>query len=126
MVTDPPYNVAYKGTAGKIQNDNMGDKKFYEFLLKSYADRKQRTTWNFDRPTKSELHPTMKPLNLIAYPIQNPSLNCIVPDPFGGSGSALIACEQTKRIYYTIELDEKYYNGILCEANLLFENRGLT
>jgi len=56
----------------------------------------------------------MKPLNLIAYPIQNSSLsNCIVLDPFGGSGSTLIACEQTNRICYTIELDEKYSDVIL-------------
>lgn len=188
VVTDPPYNVAYEGTAGKIQNDNMADRNFYEFLLKFYkctfesmadgapiyvfhadketvnfrtafkdagffchetcvwvknspvlgrcdyqynhepilygwkptaghkfyGDRKQRTTWNFDRPTKSELHPTMKPLNLIAYPIQNSSLtNCIVLDPFGGSGSTLIACEQTNRICFTIELDEKFADVIV-------------
>ncbi|NRK74444.1 site-specific DNA-methyltransferase, partial [Salmonella enterica subsp. enterica serovar Typhi] len=55
---------------------------------KFYGDRKQRTVWNFDRPTSSKLHPTMKPLNLLAYPIKNSSLtNCIVLDPFGGSGS---------------------------------------
>ncbi|APM39943.1 site-specific DNA-methyltransferase [Clostridium kluyveri] len=187
VVTDPPYNVAYEGTAGKIQNDNMADKNFYEFLLKFYkctfevmtdgapiyvfhadretvnfrtafkdagffchetcvwvknspvlgrcdyqynhepilygwkhtaghkfyGDRKQRTTWNFDRPTKSELHPTMKPLNLIAYPIQNSSLsNCIVLDPFGGSGSTLIACEQTNRICFTIEVAERFADVI--------------
>lgn len=187
VVTDPPYNVAYEGTAGKIQNDNMDDKKFYEFLLSSYkgmyesltdggsiyvfhadretvnfrmafkdagffchqtciwiknspvlgrcdyqythepvlvgwkptaghkfyADRKQRTTWNFDRPTKSKYHPTMKPIALVAYPITNSSLtNSIVLDPFGGSGSTLIACEQTNRICYTIELDEKYADVI--------------
>lgn len=81
---------------------------------KFYGDRKQKSTWNFDRPTKSELHPTMKPLNLIAYPIQNSSLtNCVVLDPFGGSGSTLIACEQTNRICYTIEIDEKYADVIV-------------
>lgn len=97
-VTDPPYNVAYEGTAGH----------------KFYADRKQRTTWNFDRPTKSKYHPTMKPIALVAYPITNSSLtNSIVLDPFGGSGSTLIACEQTDRICYTIELDEKYADVIV-------------
>jgi hypothetical protein len=51
----------------------------------------------------------MKPVALIAYPIMNSSMsNCIVLDPFGGSGSTLIACEQTGRICHTIELDEKY------------------
>lgn len=188
VVTDPPYNVAYEGTAGKIQNDNMDDKKFYEFLLsaykgmyesltnggsiyvfhadretvnfrtafrdagffchqtcvwvkntpvlgrcdyqynhepvlvgwkptaghKFYGDRKQRTTWNFDRPAKSKYHPTMKPLALVAYPIMNSSLtNSIVLDPFCGSGSTLIACEQTERICYAVELDEKYADVIV-------------
>lgn len=79
-----------------------------------YADRKQSTIWNFDRPSKNALHPTMKPVGLCAYPIQNSSMsNCIVLDPFGGSGSTLMACEQTNRICYTIELDEKYSDVIV-------------
>ncbi|MBT9149674.1 MAG: Modification methylase DpnIIB [Dehalococcoidia bacterium] len=80
---------------------------------KFYGGRKQRTVWNFDRPTSSKLHPTMKPLQLLAYPIKNSSLtNCIVLDPFGGSGSTLIACEQVDRICYTAELDEKFVDVI--------------
>ncbi|WP_139903994.1 site-specific DNA-methyltransferase [Clostridium thermarum] len=79
-----------------------------------YGDRKQTTVWNFDRPKKSELHPTMKPVPLIAYPIQNSSMsNCIVLEPFGGSGSTLITSEQTGRICYAIELDEKYVDVIV-------------
>jgi len=79
-----------------------------------YSDRKQTTIWNFDRPTKSELHPTMKPVPLVAYPIQNSSMsNCIVLEPFAGSGSTLIACEQLERICYAIELDEKYADVIV-------------
>jgi len=79
-----------------------------------YSDRKQSTIWNFDRPSKSPLHPTSKPVSLCAYPIQNSSMsNCIVLDPFGGSGSTLIACEQTNRICHTIELDEKYSDVIV-------------
>jgi DNA modification methylase len=79
-----------------------------------YSDRKQSTVWNFDRPSKNDLHPTMKPVALCAYPIQNSSMsNCIVLDPFGGSGSTLIACEQTNRICYSIELDEKYTDVIV-------------
>ena len=79
-----------------------------------YADRKQSTIWNFDRPSKNSLHPTMKPVGLCAYPIQNSSMsNCIVLDPFGGSGSTLMACEQTNRICHTIELDEKYSDVIV-------------
>ena len=56
----------------------------------------------------------MKPIPLLAYPIQNSSLtNSIVLDPFAGSGSTLIACEQTDRICYTIELDEKFCDVIV-------------
>lgn len=56
----------------------------------------------------------MKPVALVAYPILNSSLtNCIVLDPFGGSGSTLIACDQAERICYTIELDEKYCDVIV-------------
>ena len=188
VVTDPPYNVNYSSEAGTIQNDNMADNDFYNFLLASYknmanamaddasiyvfhadteglnfrkafvdagfylsgvciwakqslvlgrspyqwkhepilfgwkkngkhkwfADRKQSTVWNFDRPKKSELHPTMKPIALVAYPILNSSMtNGLVLDPFGGSGSTLIACEQTDRTCYTIEIDEKYADVIV-------------
>ncbi|MHB1455100.1 MAG: site-specific DNA-methyltransferase [Saccharofermentanales bacterium] len=187
-VTDPPYNVNYEGTAGKIQNDNMSNDAFYTFLFDAftnmervltsdssiyvfhadteglnfrkaftnagfylsgtciwkkqslvlgrspyqwqhepvlfgwkkkgkhmwYTDRKQSTIWEFDKPRKNADHPTMKPLALIAYPIMNSSLsNCIVLDPFGGSGSTLIACEQTDRICHTVELDEKYCDVIV-------------
>lgn len=70
-----------------------------------YSDRKQSTIWEFDKPRKSTDHPTMKPLALMAYPVLNSSLTgCIVLDPFGGSGSTLIACEQTERVCYTVEL----------------------
>ncbi|WP_446898829.1 site-specific DNA-methyltransferase [Clostridium sp. LBM24168] len=79
-----------------------------------YSDRKQTTVWNFDRPSKSPDHPTMKPIPLIAYPIKNSSMaNCIVFEPFAGSGSTLIACEQTDRICYAVELDEKYCDVIV-------------
>ena len=188
VVTDPPYNVNYQGTAGKIKNDNLENDKFYQFLFDAftcmekamaddasiyvfhadteglnfrkafadagfylsgtciwkkqslvlgrspyqwqhepclfgwkkngkhqwYSDRKQTTIWEFDKPKKNGDHPTMKPVPLIAYPIKNSSMsNCIVLDPFGGSGSTLIACEHTNRICHTIELDEKYCDVIV-------------
>ena len=188
VVTDPPYNVNYEGSAGKIKNDNLETDKFYQFLFEAfscmekamaddasiyvfhadteglnfrkafadagfylsgtciwkkqslvlgrspyqwqhepclfgwkkngkhqwYSDRKQTTIWEFDKPKKNGDHPTMKPVSLIAYPIKNSSMsNCIVLDPFGGSGSTLIACEQTNRICRTIELDEKYCDVIV-------------
>ena len=187
-VTDPPYNVNYEGTAGKIKNDNMGNEAFYDFLFASfknieavmakdasiyvfhadteglnfrkafsdagfylsgtciwkkqslvlgrspyqwqhepvlfgwkksgkhnwYSDRKQTTIWEFEKPKKNADHPTMKPITLVGYPILNSSLtNCIVLDPFGGSGSTLIACEQTNRICHMIELDEKFCDVIV-------------
>lgn len=79
-----------------------------------YSDRKQTTIWEYDRPKSSKAHPTMKPVALMAYPIQNSSMsNCIVLDPFLGSGSTLIACEETNRICYGIELDEKFADVIV-------------
>ena len=188
VVTDPPYNVNYEGTAGKIKNDNLADEKFYQFLFDAfsniekvmaddasiyvfhadteglnfrkafsdagfylsgcciwkkpslvlgrspyqwqhepclygwkksgkhqwYADRKQTTIWEFEKTKKNTDHPTMKPIPLLAYPIQNSSMsNTLILDPFGGSGSTLIACEQTDRDCYTIELDEKYCDVIV-------------
>jgi len=188
VVTDPPYNVNYEGSAGKIKNDNMENDAFYQFLLDAfvnmekvmasdasiyvfhadteglnfrrafadagfylsgtciwkkqslvlgrspyqwqhepclfgwkkkgkhqwYSGRKETTIWEFDKPKKNGDHPTMKPVPLIAYPIMNSSMsNCIVLDPFGGSGSTLIACEQTGRICHTIELDEKFCDVIV-------------
>lgn len=79
-----------------------------------YSDRKQTTIWEYDRPKSSKDHPTMKPVALMAYPIQNSCMsNCIVLDPFLGSGSTLIACEETGRICYGIELDEKFCDVIV-------------
>lgn len=79
-----------------------------------YSDRKQTTIWNFDKPKRNKNHPTSKPLELLAYPISNSTqANAIVIDTFGGSGSTLIACEQSNRICCTMELDEKYASVIL-------------
>lgn len=87
-----------------------------------YSDRKQTTIWEYDRPKSSREHPTMKPVALMAYPVQNSCMsNCIVLDPFLGSGSALIACEQTGRICYGIELDEKFVDVIV---NRYVEQKG--
>lgn len=188
VVTDPPYNVNYEGSAGKIKNDNMANAAFYQFLLDAfmltekamaddasiyvfhadteglnfrrafadagfylsgcciwkknslvlgrspyqwihepvlfgwkksgkhewYAGRKETTVWEYDKPKKNGDHPTMKPIALLAYPIMNSSMsNTLVLDPFGGSGSTLIACEQSDRSCYTIELDEKFCDVIV-------------
>ena len=80
----------------------------------SKAGRSQTTIWNFDKPKKNKNHPTSKPLDLLAYPIGNSSQeNAVVIDTFGGSGSTLMTCEQTNRICFMMELDEKYASVIL-------------
>lgn len=79
-----------------------------------YSDRKQTTIWNYDKPKRNKNHPTSKPLDLLGYPICNSSQeNAIVLDTFGGSGSTMMACEQTDRICCMMELDEKYASVIL-------------
>ena len=191
ILTDPPYNVDYEGKtqeALKIENDNMNETEFYNFLLDSFKnmyesakygssiyvfhadteglnfrnafknvgfklaqclvwvkntfvmgrqdyqwrhepilygwkegaghyfidDRKQSTVLEFDKPTRNAEHPTMKPIDLLVYLIKNSSKeNQLILDLFGGSGSTLIASEQTKRICYTMELDPKYCDVIV-------------
>ncbi|HEM3194568.1 site-specific DNA-methyltransferase [Streptococcus suis] len=79
-----------------------------------FSDRKQTTIWEYDRPKSSKDHPTMKPIPLMAYPIQNSSMRgTLVLDPFLGSGSTLIAADQTGRVCYGIELDEKFVDVIV-------------
>ena len=77
-------------------------------------NRKQDTVWEIKRPKVNKEHPTMKPVELIERAIQNSSLaGQLVLDAFGGSGSTLIACEQTKRVARLIELDPKYCDVIV-------------
>lgn len=79
-----------------------------------YSDRKQTTVLEFDRPNRNAEHPTMKPLELFSYQIKNSSKQRdIVGDSFSGSGTTLIACEQTWRQARVIELDPKY-----CDVNV--------
>ena len=88
---------------------------------KWFSDRKQSTVWKFDKPRRSKEHPTMKPIPLLAYPIRNSSApNGVVMDLFGGSGSTLIACEETDRICRTMELDPRYAS-VIVERFLLHE-----
>ena len=93
---------------------------------KWFSDRKQSTIWNYDKPKQSKEHPTMKPVPLLAYPIKNSSApNGIVLDPFGGSGSTLIACEQTDRICRTIEIDPKYASVIVLRYAIEYGTDGV-
>lgn len=81
---------------------------------KFYGNGKQKTSvWNIDKPHQSKEHPTMKPIELFAECILNGSdKEQLVLDPFLGSGSTLIACEQTDRTCYGMELDPKYVDVI--------------
>lgn len=77
-------------------------------------DRSQSTVLEFDKPIRNEEHPTMKPIDLIAYLINNSSKkNEIVLDLFGGSGTTMIACEQTNRKAFIMELDPRYCDVIV-------------
>lgn len=72
------------------------------------------TVWLFDKPKASKEHPTMKPIALCGKAIQNSSeRGQIVSDPFGGSGSTLMAAEQTGRVCYTMEMDPRYCDVIV-------------
>ncbi len=76
--------------------------------------RDQGDVWNINRPTKNDLHPTMKPVSLVERAIQNSSRKGdLVFDPFGGSGTTLIAAENTGRKAALLELDPKYVDVIV-------------
>jgi DNA modification methylase len=95
-----------------------GWKKKHNFYGKGEFNK---STWNIAKPSKSELHPTMKPIELIVNAILNSSLEKqLIHDSFLGSGSTLIACEQTNRICYGIELDEHYIDVILRRYKKLY------
>jgi site-specific DNA-methyltransferase (adenine-specific) len=79
-----------------------------------YSDRKQTTIIDFDKPSRNGEHPTMKPIGLFAYQIQNSSKsNDIVIDSFGGSGTTMVACHQLNRKGYLVEFDPKYCQVIV-------------
>jgi site-specific DNA-methyltransferase (adenine-specific) len=81
---------------------------------KWYSDRKQTTVIEWDRPSRNGEHPTMKPIGLFSYQIENSSKQGdIVIDAFGGSGTTMVACEQLKRKARVIEFDPKYCQVII-------------
>lgn len=189
LLTDPPYNVNYEGGTGlTIQNDNMEDTAFRQFLRDAFScadaamkpgaafyiwhadsegynfrgachdigwqvrqcliwnknalvlgrqdyqwkhepclygwkggashtwlnDRKQTTVLDFDRPVRSELHPTMKPIGLFDYQIRNscPEGGAVL-DLFNGSGTTIMACQQNGRRAYCMELDPRYVDAAI-------------
>lgn len=78
------------------------------------GDRNQSDVWPLKRPNTNDLHPTMKPVELVQRAIENSSKGRdIILDPFGGSGSTLIACEKTGRAARLVELDPKYCDVIV-------------
>ena len=78
------------------------------------GDRSQSDVWNYNKPHKNDLHPTMKPVELVERGIRNSSkTQDIVFEPFGGGGSTLIACEKSGRVARVIELDPKYCDVII-------------
>lgn len=106
--TFSPMGVSYHWQAEPI---------FYGWLPNGghsyYGDRKQTTVWEIDRPTKSAEHPTMKPVELVARSIQHASMPLqTVLDPFGGSGTTIIAAEQEGRRCMMMELDPHYCDVI--------------
>lgn len=91
------------------------------------SDRKQTTIWKFDKPRASRLHPTMKPIALMAYPICNSSKHGdIIVDLFSGSGSTIMACQQTDRIGYAMEIDPKYVAASVRRFRAMFPQQPVT
>ena len=85
------------------------------------SDRKQTTVWNFDKPQRNAIHPTMKPIALMAYPISNSSTSGqVVVDFFSGSGSTLMACQQIDRICYAMEIDPRYVTATIHRYRAMF------
>jgi len=81
---------------------------------KAVANRSETSLWQIDRPTKSDLHPTMKPVELYARAMRNSSEEgWIVAEPFAGSGTAFVAAEQLGRCVRGCEIDERYCDVIV-------------
>lgn len=98
----------------KPEIKKMKKSELIELLQKIYGDKVSTTVLNEDKPAVNDMHPTMKPVKLIARQIKNSSKQKEnVLDLFGGSGSTLMACEQLNRKCYMMELDPKYCDVIV-------------
>lgn len=102
---------------GRLDYDYQHEPIFYTWTEKHHnfrAGKFRSTVWEVPKPTKSKLHPTMKPVDLVANAILDGSqADMIVLDAFGGSGTTLIAAEQLGRRAYLMELDPKYVDVII-------------
>ena len=91
-----------------------------------YGASNSMNVFEFDKPVRSKLHPTMKPVELIVRLIKNSSLEGeIVYDAFAGSGTTLIAAEETGRVCYAAELDENYCDVVVVRWLQYMKLRGL-
>jgi DNA modification methylase len=96
-----------------------------------HGDRKQTTVWDIDRPSRSEEHPTMKPIPLCSKPLENSSKQGdVILDVFLGSGSTMVASHQLKRKCYGMELDPKYCQVIIdrmkkLDSTLVIKRNGI-
>lgn len=116
------HEVVFHGEQPEAQ-PNLSDEKEVVNLLygwregaphEYYGGRKQSTVWEVPRPKRNPDHPTMKPLGLIVRALENSSKpGTVVIDPFGGSGSTLLACQATGRVARLIELDPAYCDVIV-------------
>lgn len=94
--------------------DSMSKSELVDFVYDLLAQKGATTVLEFDKPTSSELHPTMKPVSLFAYQIMNSTRRGeTVLDVFGGSGTSVVACEQTGRHCACVELDPHYASVIV-------------
>lgn len=102
---------------GRLDYDYQHEPIFYTWTEKhhNYRNGEYRTTiWKYDKPRKCDLHPTMKPVALVVNAIMDGTKEGdIVLDVFGGSGTSVIACEQTNRRCLTMELDPHYCDVII-------------
>lgn len=90
------------------------------------SDRKQTTIWNFDKPQRNGIHPTMKPIALMAYPIRNSSApRALVLDLFSGSGSTIMACQQIDRVCYAMELSPQYTDATIHRYMAMYKNQSV-
>ena len=94
--------------------NSMSKAEMRDLLKEIFSDRQSDTVLHEDKPTRSDEHPTMKPVKLMARQIANSSKKgWIVLDLFGGSGSTMMACEQLGRRCYMMELDPHYCDVII-------------
>lgn len=114
---------------GRLDYDYQHEPIFYTWTKShhNYRNGEYRTTiWKYDKPRKCDMHPTMKPIELVGNAVLDGTMEGMkVLDVFGGSGSTLIACEQLNRKCYMVELDPKYVDVIIDRWEKLTGNKAV-